>query len=195
MDQKKTGEFLRELRKGKGITQEKAAEQFSVSCRTVSRWETGVNMPDIGIIKEIADFYEVDIRDIINGERSETASGNNDTVSEIIEYAGSESNKLAGKVTAYSVAGLIAMIIYMSLNAFALSESHETLISYIKLLCTAFIYFALVKSIAFTTGKLERKNRSKKSFLHTVKILLIIVGALLVISLALPLFMVGTVAN
>ncbi len=195
MDQKKTGEFLRELRKEKGITQEKAAEQFCVSGRTVSRWETGVNMPDIGIIREIADFYEVDIRDIINGERSGTASGNNDAVSEIIEYAGSESNKLAGKVTAYSVAGLIAMIIYMALNAFALSESHETLTAYIKLLCTAFIYFALLKSIAFTTGKLERQNKSKKSFLRTVKVLLSIVGVLLVISLALPLFIVGSVAN
>jgi len=128
LDQKKTGEFLRELRKGKGITQEKAAEQFSVSCRTVSRWETGVNMPDIGIIKEIADFYEVDIRDIINGERSETASGNNDTVSEIIEYAGSESNKLAGKVTAYSVARLIAMIdLTAFLNAGVLSGITENI--------------------------------------------------------------------
>ena len=42
MDQKKIGGFLKELRKEKGVTQEQLAEQFSVSNRTISRWENGV---------------------------------------------------------------------------------------------------------------------------------------------------------
>ena len=41
MDQKKIGEFLKHLRKEKGLTQEQLAEHFYVSGRTVSRWETG----------------------------------------------------------------------------------------------------------------------------------------------------------
>jgi len=40
MDQVKIGEFLKTLRKEKGLTQEQLAEQFNVSRRTVSRWET-----------------------------------------------------------------------------------------------------------------------------------------------------------
>lgn len=47
MNQKKTGSFLKEFRKEKGITQEKFAEKLNVSGRTVSRWETGINLPDI----------------------------------------------------------------------------------------------------------------------------------------------------
>ena len=43
MNQKKTGEFLKHLRKEKGLTQEQLAERFYVSSRTVSRWETGVS--------------------------------------------------------------------------------------------------------------------------------------------------------
>ena len=43
MDQKKTGNFLRELRKTTGITQEQAAEKLGISSRTLSRWETGVS--------------------------------------------------------------------------------------------------------------------------------------------------------
>ena len=69
MNQQKTGGFLKELRREKGITQEQLAEVFGVSSRTVSRWENGVNMPDLSLLAEIADYYNVDIREIIDGER------------------------------------------------------------------------------------------------------------------------------
>ena len=69
MNQVKIGEFLRELRKEKGLTQEQLAEQFNTSRRSVSRWETGSNMPDVGLLIEIADFFDVDIRENIDGER------------------------------------------------------------------------------------------------------------------------------
>ena len=69
MNQQKTGEFLKHLRKEKGLTQEQLAEQFYVSSRTVSRWETGSNMPDVRMLIELADFYDEDIREIIDGER------------------------------------------------------------------------------------------------------------------------------
>ena len=69
MDQKKIGSFLRELRKEQGITQEQFAEKLGVSARTISRWETGNNMPDISLLSEIADYYDVGIPEIIAGER------------------------------------------------------------------------------------------------------------------------------
>ena len=47
MDQIKNGAFLETHTKEKNLTQEQAAEQLGVSNRTVSRWETGTNMPDI----------------------------------------------------------------------------------------------------------------------------------------------------
>ena len=69
MDQIKIGSFLKELRKAKELTQEQLAEKLNVSSRTVSRWETGSNMPDIGMLVEIAEFYDVSIPEIIYGER------------------------------------------------------------------------------------------------------------------------------
>ena len=45
MDQVRIGAFIKELRKEKGLTQEQLAENLNVSGRTVSRWETGVNIP------------------------------------------------------------------------------------------------------------------------------------------------------
>ena len=95
MNQQKTGEFLKHLRKDKGLTQEQLAEHFYVSSRTVSRWETGSNMPDVDTLIELADFYNVDIREIIDGERKSESMNNEtkDTLKKVAEYAAEESNK------------------------------------------------------------------------------------------------------
>lgn len=69
MNQIKIGEFLKELRKEKGLTQEQLAEQFNVSRRSVSRWETGNNMPDLSMLITLAKYYEVDVKEIIDGKR------------------------------------------------------------------------------------------------------------------------------
>lgn len=69
MDAKKIGAFLKRLRKEKGITQEQLAEIMGVAGRTVSRWETGSNLPDLSILVQISEFYEVEIKEILNGER------------------------------------------------------------------------------------------------------------------------------
>jgi len=69
IDQIKIGNFLRELRKEQEKTQEEIAEICGVSSRSVSRWENGNTLPDLGILVELADYYGVDVREIIDGER------------------------------------------------------------------------------------------------------------------------------
>ena len=68
MDQQKIGAFLKELRKEKNITQEQLADEMRVSRRTVSRWETGSNMPDLDILIDLSEYYDVDLKDILNGQ-------------------------------------------------------------------------------------------------------------------------------
>ena len=87
MDQVKIGSLLKELRNEHSLSQEQLAEKFNVSSRSVSRWENGNTMPDISIISEIADFYEIDIRELIDGERKNEPVPEEETVSKIIEYA------------------------------------------------------------------------------------------------------------
>lgn len=100
VNQKKTGEFLKRLRKDKGLTQEQLAEHFCISSRTVSRWETGSNMPDVEMLIELADFYDADVREIIDGERkSENMdSEEKDTLKKVAEYVAEENKKLKYKM-------------------------------------------------------------------------------------------------
>lgn len=95
MDQKKIGRFLRELRKAKGLTQEQLAEKFNVSSRTVSRWENGNNMPDLDILIEVSDYYEIDLREILNGERKSEDMNKEikETVLQAVDYTNTEAEK------------------------------------------------------------------------------------------------------
>lgn len=95
MDQAKIGSFLKALRSEKHLTQEQLAEQFYTSSRTISRWENGKNLPDISVLIELADFYGVDIREILDGERK---TGNldaepKDTLTEMAAYVNDEKRK------------------------------------------------------------------------------------------------------
>ena len=91
--------FLKELRKEKNLTQEQLAEKLSVTGRTVSRWETGVNLPDLSLLVELADFYDVDIREIIDGERKSEIMDNEtkETLLKVSDYAAADKKRTVKK--------------------------------------------------------------------------------------------------
>ncbi len=112
MDQQKTGSFLKELRKEKNLTQEQLAETLNVSGRTVSRWETGSNMPDLSVLVELADYYDVDIREIINGERKSEKMDKDlkDTLTQVAEYSDAEKTNLKKKMLGNSVGAALLLL-------------------------------------------------------------------------------------
>ena len=114
MDQKKTGTFLKELRKEKGFTQEQAAEKLGVSSRTISRWETANYMPDISMLVDIAELYDVDVREIIDGERRK-------------ENMNSEVKEVAEKMADYSAMEkktMLKWIRFMGISIMIVSVCH-----------------------------------------------------------------------
>lgn len=118
MDQVKIGKFLAELRKEKEMTQEQLAEKLNVARRTISRWETGNNMPDIDMLIEISDLYEVDLREILNGERKSENMNNEtkETVLQAVDYTNSETEKINRRIRICNSIALIMLVVYMSLK-------------------------------------------------------------------------------
>ena len=97
MDIKKIGNLLKKLRKEKELTQEQLAEEFYVSSRTVSRWETGSNLPDIDILIGLSEYYNVDIRELLDGERKGMAMEQQDkeTILKAADYTAGETEDCA----------------------------------------------------------------------------------------------------
>lgn len=174
MNQVKTGEFLKQLRKKKGLTQEQLAEQFFVSGRTVSRWETGKNMPDLSILVELADFYNVDIREIIDGERkSETMNCNTkDTLKKVAEYAAEEKKNLRNRMAGMMV-GSVILLVFCSLlfgtngfNGFITESSYRNMISFALGLTTA----TLMLNILYLFGMFNKMNEKKTAYFNRKKV-------------------------
>ena len=164
MDQKKTGYFLKQLRNEKKLTQEQLAEKFQITSRTVSRWETGSNMPDLSLLVELADFYNVDIRKIIDGERkSEIMEKEVKEVAEAMSnYAGAEKSVILKRVKLISIIGLISLVIGLVMEAINY-DSMIPIYECMKETCLGFGVGALATMVLYTTGILERiKNRKSK---------------------------------
>ncbi|MDD4082277.1 MAG: helix-turn-helix domain-containing protein [Sphaerochaetaceae bacterium] len=122
MNQVEIGSFLRLLRKEKGLTQEQLAEKFNVASRTISRWENGSNMPDLSILVELADFYDVDIREIIDGERKgeKMDSEVKDTLVKVAEY-GDIGKKIENRKLHQIIGGILAVFgLFIIISAFAI---------------------------------------------------------------------------
>ena len=54
-------ENIKFYRKEKGFTQEQLAEAMGVSVGAVSKWENGASVPELSLIMELADFFEISV--------------------------------------------------------------------------------------------------------------------------------------
>lgn len=101
MDPIRIDAFLKELRKERNMTQEAIAGKFGVTQRSVSRWENGTTMPDISVLIELADYYDVDIRDLLRGERereNNMEENLKETLVMVADYTEADKAKLLKKV-------------------------------------------------------------------------------------------------
>lgn len=180
MDQKKIGSFLKNLRKEKELTQEQLAEHFNVSNRTVSRWETGSNMPDLSLLIELADFYDVEIREIINGERKSEKMNQEEkeTMTLVADYAENERNILLKRLRNFSIVGLVAMLVLLVLME---SNIHLPVVDYIRGVSFGLAFAALLVAIFYSTGVLAniRKDQAGRRRMKIIAIVAIIIGVLL----------------
>ena len=155
MDQSKISSFLKELRKEKGLTQENLAEQLNVSSKSISRWETGRNMPDISMLVEIAEYFNVSIPEIIDGERKseDMNQETRHTVVKMAEYSKNEARGGKQRILGYLMAVFGIFIIISALTVFPNESSWGSIYSFLgSVILTTGIYF-IEKSLSATRSR------------------------------------------
>lgn len=174
MDQQKVGSFLKELRREKGLTQEQLAEEFHTTNRSVSRWENGRNLPDISLLVELADFYDVDVRELIDGERKSEMMNEEvrEVASKMADYADEQRSRLLIWVRCISLAGVILMAFVLGLQTF---DYEPGLVSFICYVLSVVAFIVMVILALHTNGMLEKLVK-RKSFVTGCKVLVVAVG-------------------
>ena len=64
---------IAELRKAASMTQIELATRLNYSDKAVSKWERGESIPDVGVLKEIADLFEVKVDYLLLEDHSDSA--------------------------------------------------------------------------------------------------------------------------
>ncbi len=186
MEQKKIGAFLKKLRTEKGLTQEQLSEKFHVSSRTVSRWETGSNMPDISLLAPLADFYDVDVREIMEGERKSEMMNEElkDVAVKMADYAGAEKGRLFKWVRVIGFVGVAVLTFAIVLQCVNYQPNFIAALA----IFTSFIALIAMAVTTFYACGILGKLTKKKGFnivVRIVTIVLIVISARFLISIAL----------
>ena len=110
MDQQKIGTFLKQLRQERQLTQENLAEIMCVTNRSVSRWENGVNLPDLPTLIQLADFYGVELGYLFHHVK-------------VADYSNDVMEKITRRFHYMYLTSIITVIIYIVMYHFDFSGS------------------------------------------------------------------------
>lgn len=165
MDLKKFGAFMKTLRSEKGLTQEKLAEKYGVSNRAVSRWETGTNVPDLDILIQLSEDYGVTIRELLDGERKETAGDGEwqKTAAKIVDYSNNEKNMMTRMMLWFFIAGATLLIAYLIMWELELPDTGTW--GFLQGLTQGASLGIMCLGILYTSGRMTKWQRAKKRVL------------------------------
>ena len=68
MDAMYTGNRIFELRKERGLSQKELAEKMNVTDKAVSKWERGLNFPDLFVLEKLADEFDISLVELLGLE-------------------------------------------------------------------------------------------------------------------------------
>lgn len=124
MNQQKIGQFLKELRNEKKLTQAELAEILGVSNRSISRWENGVTMPDFDLLIELAKSYDVEVMEILDGERKDNSMDKQTEalLLKVADYDNEERNLFTKKMCVVFLIAIVCMAIYAGIDILGLAE-------------------------------------------------------------------------
>lgn len=69
MNQEKIGKLIAEVRKELGLTQEDIARKLGITSQSVSKWENGINLPDVTLLLDLCEILEINVDELLDGER------------------------------------------------------------------------------------------------------------------------------
>lgn len=140
MDKKKTGNIIREARNKKKYTQSELGDLLGVSNKAVSRWENGESFPDIGVLENLAQALDLQIKDIVTGDIDSKEEA---AVTEVLSVAKLQTKEKQRKLI--SGAFLVMILILATIIGYSsLCNKSVYMIAYIILMVVSYALAIIV---------------------------------------------------
>lgn len=69
IDKRQFGAFVAQLRKEQGMTQKNLAEKLYISDKAISKWETGVSIPDVSLLIPLSELLGITVTELLQCRR------------------------------------------------------------------------------------------------------------------------------
>ena len=169
MNQQKIGQFLKTLRSQKSITQAELAELLGVSNRSVSRWENGTTMPDFDLVIELAKYYEVEVGEILDGERKENMDSKTEkTMLKIADYNNVEQEFFSKRLCIMFAAAIFGMVVFAVIDIAGLerTQPYATIVS----ILWGYIGGALLTGLLYASRYIAKQKASRMRLKKAMRI-------------------------
>ncbi len=161
MDAQHTGNIITEKRKNLNLTQKDVAEKLHVSISAVSKWERGLNFPDLSLMEPLSDLLEISVSELLGIENAPTEEVVRNITSISVEESKSKNKMLLKVILAItiSISITIAVTYFASLLAEHFLGSYEKMfplyiIGYICFpISLAFALISIFYAIKSSTNK------------------------------------------
>ena len=70
MDSDKIGNLIKDIRKKNNLTQKEFADKYNVTYQAVSKWENGKNLPDITLLRDICNDYNINFSEVLDNKQN-----------------------------------------------------------------------------------------------------------------------------
>ncbi|MBP3691648.1 MAG: helix-turn-helix transcriptional regulator [Clostridia bacterium] len=118
MDQIKTGQFIAECRKKKGLTQMQLAEKLNITDRAISKWERGKSLPDSAIMLPLCAILGISVNELLSGEY--VMEKNNEKSEQLLLEMAKQKEQADKRLLAIEiVVGVISISVFFALVIFA----------------------------------------------------------------------------
>lgn len=168
MDQQKVGRFLKTLRSEKSVTQAELAEIPGVSNRSISRWENGITMPELDLVIELAKYYEVEVGEILDGERKDNMDGKTEeTLLKAADYSNIEREFFSKRMCAMFAAATLGMVILAVIDIAGLerTQPYATMVSTIG----GFVVGTLMTGLLYASRYIAKLKVSRMRLMKSLR--------------------------
>ncbi|MBQ9103994.1 MAG: helix-turn-helix transcriptional regulator [Clostridia bacterium] len=146
MDQVKTGAFIAELRKEKGLTQKEVAEKLGVADKTVSKWETGRGLPEVSLMMPLCEVLGITVNELLSGEKISADKYVDKAEEHLYELQTLKANADRRLLSIEIVLGVLSIIILLSLTMIA---SYLQMEDWLRIVIIVFAFAVSITGVGF----------------------------------------------